>query len=211
MKKIAFIGTGVMGQGMARNLMKNGFVLTVYNRTKAKAEGLVAEGAKWADSVAACVADAEAVITIVGYPKDVEEVYFGQKGIIANAPKGCYLIDMTTSAPSLSQRIFEETAEAGLKALDAPVSGGDTGAKQGMLAVMVGGEQQSQDLISYLSSEDPDKMWQSNIFGRSVYDLIQDGLTSKLVRTPSDVQEKFRGTLSRVVNEGANGLICLII
>lgn len=142
MKKIAFIGTGVMGQGMVRNLMKKGFELTVYNRTKAKADQLVAEGAKWADSVAACVADAEAVITIVGYPKDVEEVYFGQKGIIANAPKGCYLIDMTTSAPSLSQRIFEEAAEAGLKALDAPVSGGDTGAKQGTLAVMVGGEQQ---------------------------------------------------------------------
>ena len=79
------------------------------------------------------------------------------------------------------------------------------------ISPMVGGEQQSQDLISYLSSEDPDKLWQSNIFGRSVYDLIQDGLTSKLIRTPSDVQEKFRGTLSRVVNEGANGLICLII
>ncbi|MBR5021671.1 MAG: stage IV sporulation protein A [Oscillospiraceae bacterium] len=79
------------------------------------------------------------------------------------------------------------------------------------ISPMVGGEQQSQDLISYLSSEDPDKLWQSNIFGRSVYDLIQDGLTSKLIRTPGDVQEKFRGTLSRVVNEGANGLICLII
>ena len=79
------------------------------------------------------------------------------------------------------------------------------------ISPMVGGEQQSQDLISYLSSEDPDKLWQSNIFGKSVYNLIQDGLTSKLIRTPSDVQEKFRGTLSRVVNEGANGLICLII
>ena len=79
------------------------------------------------------------------------------------------------------------------------------------ISPMVGGEQQSQDLISYLSSEDPDKLWQSNIFGKSVYNLIQDGLTSKLIRTPADVQEKFRGTLSRVVNEGANGLICLII
>jgi stage IV sporulation protein A len=79
------------------------------------------------------------------------------------------------------------------------------------ISPMVGGEQQSQDLISYLSSEDPEKLWQSNIFGKSVYNLIQDGLTSKLIRTPADVQEKFRGTLSRVVNEGANGLICLII
>ena len=79
------------------------------------------------------------------------------------------------------------------------------------ISPMVGGEQQSQDLISYLSSEDPDKLWQSNIFGKSVYALIQEGLTTKLVRTPEDVREKFRGTLTRVVNEGANGLICLII
>ena len=79
------------------------------------------------------------------------------------------------------------------------------------ISPMVGGEQQSQDLISYLSSEDPDKLWQSNIFGKSVYTLIQDGLTSKLVRTPDDVREKFRGVLTRVVNEGATGLICLIL
>ena len=79
------------------------------------------------------------------------------------------------------------------------------------ISPMVGGEQQSQDLISYLSSEDPDKLWQSNIFGKSVYTLIQDGLSAKLVRTPDDVREKFRGVLTRVVNEGANGMICLII
>ncbi len=79
------------------------------------------------------------------------------------------------------------------------------------ISPMVGGEQQSQDLISYLSSEDPDKLWQSNIFGKSVYTLIQDGLTSKLIRTPAQVQEKFRGILTRVVNEGAAGLICLIV
>lgn len=79
------------------------------------------------------------------------------------------------------------------------------------ISPMVGGEQQSQDLISYLTSEEPDKLWQSNIFGRSVYDLIQDGLTSKLVRTPEDVRSKFRGSLTRIVNEGATGLICLIL
>jgi stage IV sporulation protein A len=79
------------------------------------------------------------------------------------------------------------------------------------ISPMVGGEQQSQDLISYLSSEDPDKLWQSNIFGKSVYTLIQDGLTNKLIRTPDDVREKFRGVLTRVVNEGAAGLICLIL
>ena len=75
----------------------------------------------------------------------------------------------------------------------------------------MGGEQQSQDLISYLSTEDPDKLWQSNIFGKSVYDLIQEGLTSKLVQTPEDVRGKFRGSLTKIVNEGAAGLICLIL
>lgn len=141
MKKIALIGTGVMGQGMARNLMKNGFELTVFNRTKAKADPLVAEGAKWADTIADCVAEAEAVITIVGYPRDVEEVYLTDEGIIANAPEGCYLIDMTTTDPRLSEQIAEEAAGAGMHALDAPVSGGDKGAREGTLAIMVGGEQ----------------------------------------------------------------------
>jgi len=141
MKKIAFIGTGVMGQGMARNLMKSGFDLTVFNRTKAKADALVAEGAKWADTIADCVAGAEAIITIVGYPRDVEEVYLSDVGIIANAPEGCYLIDMTTTDPRLSEQIAEEAAGAGMHALDAPVSGGDKGAREGTLAIMVGGEE----------------------------------------------------------------------
>lgn len=140
MKKIALIGTGVMGCGMGRNLMKQGFELTVHNRTKAKAEPLVAEGAKWADTIADCVAGAEAVITIVGYPRDVEEVYLSDEGIIANAPEGCYLIDMTTTDPRLAQQIAEEAAGAGMHALDAPVSGGDKGAREGTLAIMVGGE-----------------------------------------------------------------------
>ena len=76
---------------------------------------------------------------------------------------------------------------------------------------MVGGQQQSEDLISYLGSEEPDKLWQSNIFGKSVYDLIQEGLTGKLTRTPDDVRAKFRSSLTRIVNEGATGLICLIL
>jgi len=142
LKKIGFIGVGVMGRSMVRNLMKNGFEVSIYTRTKGKAESVIADGALWCDSVKKCAAGKDVVITIVGYPKDVEEVYFGEQGIIANAPKGCYLIDMTTTDPKLSQRIFEEAAAAGLKALDAPVSGGDTGAKLGTLAVMVGGEQQ---------------------------------------------------------------------
>jgi len=79
------------------------------------------------------------------------------------------------------------------------------------ISPMVGGEQQSQDLISYLTTEEPDNLWQSNIFGKSVYDLIQEGLTAKLIQTPEDVRAKFRGTLTRIVNDGAAGLICLIL
>ena len=79
------------------------------------------------------------------------------------------------------------------------------------ISPMVGGEKQSQDLISYLTGEDPDKLWQSNIFGKSVYDLIQEGLTAKVLRLPEDVRAKFRDSLSRIVNEGATGLICLIL
>ena len=97
MKTIAFIGIGVMGKSMARNLMKKGYEVSVYTRTKEKAQDIVSEGAQWCDTIPACVADKDAVITMVGYPKDVEEVYFGENGILANAKKGAYLIDMTTT------------------------------------------------------------------------------------------------------------------
>ena len=123
--KIGFIGIGVMGQSMVRNLMKKGYDVSVYNRTKAKAEAVVQEGAHWCDSPGACAADKDVVITIVGYPKDVEEVYFGSAGIIENAREGSVLIDMTTTSPKLSKRIYEAAARRGMAALDAPVSGGD--------------------------------------------------------------------------------------
>ncbi|MSA04037.1 NAD-binding protein [Lactonifactor sp. BIOML-A3] len=139
MKKIGFIGIGVMGKGMARNLMKAGYELTVYTRTKEKAADLIREGAQWRDTIAECVREQEAVITMVGYPKDVEEVYFSKRGILANAAKGAYLIDMTTTSPKLSVRINMEAVKRGLKALDAPVSGGDVGAANGTLSIMAGG------------------------------------------------------------------------
>lgn len=145
MKKIGFIGTGVMGQSMVRNLMKAGYTLTVYNRTKAKADALVAEGATWADTPAQCAQGQDAVITIVGNPKDVEEVYFGEKGVFAGAKEGAYLIDMTTTQPMLSQRIYAKAKEMDLHAIDAPVSGGDIGAKNGTLSIMVGGEKEDFD------------------------------------------------------------------
>lgn len=143
MKKIGFIGVGIMGKSMVRNLMKAGFEVAIYTRTKEKAEDVIAEGAVWRDTVSACVADCDAAISIVGYPKDVEEVYFGENGIIANAPKGAYVIDMTTSSPKLAVKIYEAAKEAGLYAIDAPVTGGDGGAKAGTLTILAGGDKEA--------------------------------------------------------------------
>ena len=140
MKKIGFIGIGVMGGPMALNLMRAGYELTVYSRTRAKCEAVLSAGARWADSPAACAEGQDAVLTMVGFPKDVEQVYFGQSGIFASVRPGMLLIDLTTTSPKLSKRIFEEAKKRGADALDAPVSGGDTGAKAGTLAIMVGGE-----------------------------------------------------------------------
>lgn len=140
-KKIGFIGTGIMGTAMAGHLMDAGYELSVYNRTRAKADELVQRGARYCDTPGECAKGQDAVITIVGYPKDVEEVYFGENGILAHAKPGAYLIDMTTSAPALAVRIFEAAKEKGLHALDAPVTGGDTGAKAGTLTILAGGEE----------------------------------------------------------------------
>ena len=142
MKKIGFIGVGVMGRSMVRNLMKNGFDVSIYTRTKEKAEEIIAEGAVWCDSVKECAQGKDVVITIVGYPRDVEEVYFGENGILENMPEGSVAIDMTTTSPTLSRKIYEAAKEHGAAALDAPVSGGDTGAKNGTLAIMCGGDRE---------------------------------------------------------------------
>jgi 3-hydroxyisobutyrate dehydrogenase len=141
MEKIGFIGTGVMGGGMVRNLLKAGYSVNIYNRTKAKAEPLIQEGAVWKDSVSALTKSSDVIITIVGYPKDVEAVYLGENGILANAKEGSVVIDMTTSSPLLAQKIYEEAKAKGIAALDAPVSGGDVGAKNGTLSIMVGGDE----------------------------------------------------------------------
>lgn len=141
MRKIGFIGIGVMGQSMARHLMNKGYEVAVYTRTKEKAQGIIEEGAKWCESVAECAKGRDVVITMVGYPKDVEEVYFGESGVLASADQGTYLIDMTTTSPKLAIKIDEVAQEKGLHALDAPVSGGDVGAQKGTLAIMVGGEE----------------------------------------------------------------------
>lgn len=140
MKKIAFIGVGVMGKFMVSNLLKNGFEVSIYARNKAKVEDSIKEGAIFCETIKECVQNKDAIITIVGYPKDVEEVYLSQEGIINSASQNSYLIDMTTTTPTLSIKIHEEAKKKNLKALDAPVSGGDIGAKNATLSIMVGGE-----------------------------------------------------------------------
>src|SRR5690625_3489179 len=138
---IGFIGTGVMGKSMISNLLKSNFKVSIFTRTKSKAEHLIKQGATWESSIAELSQKADIVITMVGYPTDVEEVYFGSEGILNNSKEGTYLIDMTTSKPSLAIDIFNEARSKKMFAVDAPVSGGDIGAKNGSLAIMVGGEQ----------------------------------------------------------------------
>jgi len=140
-KKIGFIGLGVMGASMAGHLRAAGHSLGVYNRTKAKAKALIDAGAIWYDSVAELAAQSDFIFTMVGFPAEVEELYFGEKGLIASARPGTILIDTTTSSPALSKRISETAILHGLDALDAPVSGGDLGARNASLTIMVGGDQ----------------------------------------------------------------------
>ena len=125
-----------MGKSMAGHLLDAGYPLSVYNRTQSKADELVARGAEWRDTPAEAAKDADIVITIVGFPKDVEETYFGAQGIFQTLQSGGLVIDMTTSSPLLAQRIAEEAASKGIGALDAPVSGGDLGAREARLSMI---------------------------------------------------------------------------
>jgi 3-hydroxyisobutyrate dehydrogenase-like beta-hydroxyacid dehydrogenase len=146
-KKIGFIGTGIMGSAMVRNLMKAGYQLTVYNRTKAKAEALLSEGAAWADTPKECAKGQDLIITIVGFPKDVREVYLGENGIFEGAKPGAYLIDMTTSDPGLAVELYDKAKAAGFHGMDAPVTGGDSGAKAGTLTILAGGDREDFDTV----------------------------------------------------------------
>ena len=140
---ISFIGLGVMGSGMAANLLRAGHRVTVWARRPEQAAPLIAQGAILAPTLAQCVAQAELVLTIVGYPQDVEAVYLGEGGILDHAPQGAVLADMTTSSPALAERLSALAEEKGLRMLDAPVSGGDTGARNGTLTIMVGGPREA--------------------------------------------------------------------
>lgn len=144
---IGFIGTGVMGSSMVKNLLKADYAVTVYNRTKHKTDALVALGAKWADSPAAVAQQSDVILSIVGYPQDVEAIYYGEQGLFSVAQTGQILVDMTTSTPTLAQKIAASAAEKGIQTLDAPVSGGDIGAQKGTLTIMVGGDQAAYDQV----------------------------------------------------------------
>ena len=137
---IGFIGTGVMGSSMAGHILKAGYTLQVYNRSKERAQSLLDDGAQWQDTVAGVASNSDIIITIVGFPHDVEEVYLGADGIIARAKSGSLLIDMTTSRPNLAKQIADDAAKKDIASVDAPVSGGDLGAREAKLSIMVGGE-----------------------------------------------------------------------
>lgn len=150
MKNVAMIGTGVMGASIVKHLLNANYDVTVYTRTKEKAEPLLALGAAWANTPAEAAAGQDAVLTMVGYPSDVEDVYFGEQGIFQTAASGTYVIDLTTSEPTLAKRIYDEAKARGIHSFDAPVSGGDLGAQQGTLSIMVGGDKQHLHAIEPL-------------------------------------------------------------
>ena len=140
---IGWIGTGVMGSSMCMRLIVKGYKAYVYNRTKRKAKALIDAGAEWVESPGEAAHKADFLFTIVGFPDDVRQVYFGDRGIFEGLAGGKVLVDMTTTEPSLSEEIYERAKKAGGAAVDAPVSGGDIGAKAGTLSIMVGGDKKT--------------------------------------------------------------------
>ena len=138
---IGWIGTGVMGNSMCAHLMAAGYKANIFNRTQAKAADLVKKGAAWCGTPAEVAQESDIVFSIVGYPSDVEACYLGEDGILSQSPKCRIVVDMTTSDPSLARQIFDKAADAAIASLDAPVSGGDIGAREGKLAIMAGGDE----------------------------------------------------------------------
>ena len=145
--RIGWIGTGVMGHSMCGHLLAEGYRTTIYSRTREKAAGLLERGATWADSPRAVAQSSDVVFTMVGFPADVRAVYFGPDGIVAGARQGAVLVDMTTTEPTLAREIEEAARNAGASAVDAPVSGGDVGARNRALSIMIGGEPEAVDAV----------------------------------------------------------------
>lgn len=146
-EKIAFIGTGVMGKSIVKHLLAANYDVTVYTRTKEKAQSLIDQGANWAETPAEASKQKDIIFTMVGFPQDVEEVYFSENGILESAKQGAIVVDMTTSQPTLAKKIYMLAKEKGISSLDAPVSGGDIGAQNGTLSIMVGGDQEAFDRL----------------------------------------------------------------
>lgn len=147
---IGWIGTGVMGASMLGHLHKAGYKCVAYNRTKQKAEALLKVGVEWANSPGEVAACSDVIFTIVGFPKDVREVYLNEDGIINSAKAGSIVVDMTTTEPSLAVEIYNKAKEKGIQAIDAPVSGGDVGAKNAALSIMVGGDKNAIETVKPL-------------------------------------------------------------
>ncbi|MBF0279244.1 MAG: NAD(P)-dependent oxidoreductase [SAR324 cluster bacterium] len=145
--RIGWIGTGVMGVSMCGHIMNKGYPCTIYTRTKSKAQSLIDQGAQFADSPKAVAEQSDIIFSIVGFPQDVEEVYLSEKGVLAGAKAGSIIVDMTTTAPSLAEKIDQAAAAKGIGAVDAPVSGGDVGARNAALSIMVGGSKEAVEAV----------------------------------------------------------------
>lgn len=147
--RLGWIGTGVMGVSMCGHLIDKGFAMTIYNRSRgARAENLLAKGARWADTPKAVAEASDVVFSIVGYPSDVRHVTLGADGTLAGAKPGAVLVDMTTSEPNLAVEIAAEAKAKGVHSVDAPVSGGDIGAREARLSIMIGGEKEVVDALT---------------------------------------------------------------
>jgi len=145
--RVGWIGTGIMGRSMCGHVLKAGYPVVVFNRTKSSAEPLLDKGARWADSPADVARQTDVLFSIVGYPQDVRRVYLEENGVISGMEKGRIIVDMTTSEPSLAVEIAIAAETRGLHSLDAPVSGGDIGAREARLSIMVGGEREVLDAV----------------------------------------------------------------
>jgi 3-hydroxyisobutyrate dehydrogenase len=146
--RVGWIGTGVMGRWMCQHLLTRGYQATVFNRSKEKARPLLDAGAAWADTPGAVAERSDAVFAIVGFPKDVREVFLGKEGALAGSKASTVLIDMTTSEPALARELYDAAKARGVLALDAPVSGGDVGAKNAALSIMIGGDKAVVDAVT---------------------------------------------------------------
>jgi len=145
--KIGWIGTGVMGSSMCQHIINKGYKTFIYNRSKEKAKKLIDSGATWVNSPEAVAQNSDVIFTMVGFPRDVREVYFGSKGVLKGVREGTILLDMTTTEPTLSKEIYKEAKLKKVASIDAPVSGGDIGAKEGKLSIMVGGDRDAVEAV----------------------------------------------------------------